>query len=82
MQGERKTPKSEGSLHSRLKELLFLQKQPGLHDNHARVRVCVCVSAFLSAHTQVHVLKLIKTHTIEGFLLFGSRGRGSYFVVH
>lgn len=36
-----------------------------------------------SWHVSAHAcVKINKTHTIEGFLLFGSRGRGSYFVVH
>lgn len=47
-----------------------------------RVRACVCFD-LSSLHVNAHAcVKINKTHTIEGFLLFGSRGRGSYFVVH
>lgn len=54
----------------------------------ARVHVCVflrapfvCLRVYLSAEAPRARVEINKTHTIEGFLLFGSRGRGSYFVV-
>lgn len=51
--------------------------------HYARARVCFDLSPRTSRHVSAHAcVKINKTHTIEGFLLFGSRGRGSYFVVH
>lgn len=49
------------------------------------LRVCVCFHVCLGTHLSMHTrvcIKINKTRTIEGFLLFGSQARGSYFVVH
>lgn len=74
---ERKTPKSEGSLHSRLRSC-SIYKNSKTFITRAPV---VCLRIPLGRYPRARV-KINKSHTIEGFLLFGSRGRGSYFVVH